>query len=175
MISLLFELFLAFFRIGLFGFGGGYAMLALMEFEIVQSRGWMISSEFLDIIAVAEMTPGPIAINAATFVGYRVAGPGGAALATTGVIFPSLLLVLPAAWLAVRFRNKKEMQHILKGLHPAVISLIVLAAIALGQSAVIDLKSCLIFGAGLLLLLFTRVHPLFLIALGAAAGLLFYL
>lgn len=150
-------------------------MLALMEFEIVQSQGWMISSEFLDIIAVAEMTPGPIAINAATFVGYRVAGLGGAAVATSGVIFPSLLLVLPAAWVAARFRKKKEMRHILEGLHPAVISLIVLAAITLGQSAVIDLKSCLIFVACLLLLLFTKTHPLFLIALGAAAGLLFYL
>ncbi len=150
-------------------------MLALMEYEIVQIRGWMIPSEFIDIIAVAEMTPGPIATNTATFIGYRVAGPGGAALATLGVIFPSLLLVLPAAWLFNRYRENKGMQQIMEGIHPAVISLIVLAAFILGKDVMIDLKSYLIFGAGLVLLLFTRTHPLLLIALGATAGLLLYL
>lgn len=172
---LLLGLFLSFFRIGFFGFGGGYAMLALMEFEIVQSHGWLNPSEFIDIIALAEMTPGPVAINAATFVGYRMAGLGGAVLATIGVIFPSLLLVLPAGWLAVRYREKKELQGVLEGIHPAVISLITLAAFVLGNEAMLDLKSYLIFGAGLLLLMFTKIHPLLLIVLAAAAGLFFYL
>lgn len=172
---LLLGLFLSFFRIGFFGFGGGYAMLALIEFEIVQSRGWLNPSEFIDIIALAEMTPGPVSINAATFVGYRMAGLGGAVLATVGVIFPSLLLVLPAGWLAVRYREKKGVQQVLDGIHPAVISLITLAAFVLINEAIIDLKSYLILGAGLLLLIFTKINPLVFIALSAAAGLLFYL
>jgi hypothetical protein len=79
MIVLLWQLFVAYFKIGLFGFGGGYAMLALLEYEIVQANQWLSLAEFVDIIAVAEMTPGPVAINAATFTGYRVGGFGGAA------------------------------------------------------------------------------------------------
>ena len=108
MSRLLFGLFLSFFRIGLFGFGGGYAMLPLMQLEIIQIQGWLNPSEFVDIIAVAEMTPGAIAINMATFVGYRAAGLAGSIIATIGIISPPLLLVLPAGWLAARYgKNKK--------------------------------------------------------------------
>jgi len=175
MSSILLGLFLSFFRIGLFGFGGGYAMLPLMELEIVRGQGWLNPFEFIDIIAVAEMTPGAIAINTATFVGYRVAGPAGAILATVGVISPPLLLVLPAGWLAARYGENRGFKQVLQGIHPAVLSLIALAAFVLGGEAMIDLKSYLISGVSLTLLLFTKIHPLVLIVLGAATGLLLYL
>lgn len=175
MSAALLGLFLSFFRIGLFGFGGGYAMLPLMELEIVQIQGWLNPFEFIDIIAVAEMTPGTIAINTATFVGYRVAGPAGAILATVGVVFPSLLLVLPAGWLAIRYRENRGLKQVLQGIHPAVLSLIALAAFVLGVEAMIDPQSYLIAGVGLALLFFTRIHPLILIILGATAGMLLYL
>lgn len=175
MFVLLTGLFLSFFRIGLFGFGGGYAMLALIEREIVQIHQWMSAAEFIDIIALAEMTPGPIAINSATFVGYRVAGLGGAFLATLGIISPSLLLIIPATRLFTRFYHLQGLQNALSGIHPAVLALIGLAAFVVGKSALIDFKSTAIAVGCLLLLLFTRVHPLLLIALGAVAGLLIYL
>ena len=174
MVSLLASLFLSFFRIGLFGFGGGYAMLALIEREIIQVHQWLNFGEFVDVIALAEMTPGPIAINAATFVGYQVAGPAGAVTATLGVIFPSLILVIPAAKLVMLFYRHQALQRALLGVHPAVLSLIGLAAYLVGGNAIIDLKSAAIAAGALFLLMFTRVHPLILIAIGAAAGIILY-
>ena len=174
MSSLLFALFISFFRIGLFGFGGGYAILTLVEYEIIQLHGWITTPEFLNIVAVAEMTPGPIAINAATFVGYSVSGLAGAAIATFGLILPQTLLALPVAWLFSRYRENKMVGQILKGIHPATIAIIALAAFVFGQSALVDLTSCLIFGAALALLFLTKINPLLLIALGAITGLLLY-
>ncbi|HHU75468.1 MAG TPA: chromate transporter [Firmicutes bacterium] len=174
MTTILFALFLSFFRIGLFGFGGGYAMLPLMELEIVQSRGWINPFEFIDIIAVAEMTPGAIAINAATFVGYRVAGLAGAILSTIGVITPPLLLVLPVGWLVIRYQKNRRLEQALQGIHPAVLSLIVLAAFVLGGEAMIDLQSYTVAAVSLILLFYTRMHPIILIILGAAAGIILY-
>lgn len=174
MLELLVDLFLSFFKIGFFGFGGGYAMLALIEHEIIQVHGWMSTTEFVDIIAVAEMTPGPVAINSATFVGYRVAGIGGAVLATLGVISPSLLLLIPAAKLFMRYYEHRRVQQVLFGIQPAVIALIALAAFVVGKSAVFDYKSALLTVFCLLLTLFSRIHPLYLIGIGAVAGLLFF-
>lgn len=174
MFSLLISLFLSFFRIGLFGFGGGYAMLALIEREIIQAHQWLNVGEFVDLIALAEMTPGPVAINAATFVGYQVAGPAGAVTATLGVIFPSLILVIPAAKLLTLCYRHQGLQKALLGIHPAVLSLIGLAAFLIGKNAIIDMKSAAVAAGGLLLLMFTRVHPLILLAIGAVAGMLLY-
>jgi chromate transporter len=174
MFSLLVSLFLSFFRIGLFGFGGGYAMLALVEREIIQVHQWLSPGAFVDIIAIAEMTPGPVAINSATFVGYQVAGPAGAVTATLGVIFPSLLLVIPAAKLFTHYYGHPGLQRALLGIHPAVLSLIGLAAFVVGKNAIIDITSAAIAAGALLLLIYTRVHPLILLAIGAAAGMIFY-
>ena len=169
------ELFISFFKIGFFGFGGGYSMLTLLEREIVQMHGWLSVTEFVDIIAIAEMTPGAVAINSATFVGYQIAGVAGAAISTFGVIFPSLLLVIPAAKLVTLFYQNKNLQNALNGIHPAVIALIGLAAYVIGVNSIIDIKSALIGVGALLLLTFTKIHPLLLIAAGAVAGLIFYL
>lgn len=174
MIILLWQLFVAYFKIGLFGFGGGYAMLALVEYEIVRVNSWLSMAEFIDIIAVAEMTPGPVAINAATFTGYRVAGITGAAVATIGVIFPSMIIAVPAARFVSHFYHNQRLQQTLKGLHPAVIALIGTAALVVGKSSINDIPAA-IFAAGCLLaLLFTRLHPLLLIGAGAVFGLIFY-
>ncbi|MGI6327488.1 MAG: chromate transporter [Dethiobacteria bacterium] len=169
------ELFISFFKIGLFGFGGGYSMLALLEREIVQLHGWLSATEFVDIIAVAEMTPGAVAINSATFVGYQIAGLAGAAISTFGVILPSLLLVIPVAKLVTLFYQNESLQNALHGIHPAVLALIGLAAYVVGIHSIIDIKSALIGGGSLMLLIFTRIHPLILIALGAVAGTVLYL
>lgn len=174
MFYLLLDLFLSYFKIGFFGFGGGYAMLALMEHEIIKVHDWMSMTEFVDIIAVAEMTPGPVAINSATFVGFRVAGIAGSVLATLGVISPSLILIIPAAKLFSRYYEQERIQRLLYGIQPAVISLIALAAFVVGESAIIDYKTTALSLIFLLLALFSRIHPLALIGIGAAAGLLFF-
>lgn len=175
MFVLLIELFFSFFKVGIFGFGGGYAMLALLEHEIVRSQGWMNVSELVDVIAVAEMTPGPVAINAATFVGYQVAGLYGAITATVGVVFPSLLIIVPATKIIMQNYSSSRLHDILEGIRPSVIALIGLAAFVIGGSSIVDWKSALLTAGSLPLLFFTRLSPLTLIGLGAIAGILIYM
>ncbi|MGI5876591.1 MAG: chromate transporter [Dethiobacteria bacterium] len=174
MLRLLLKLFYSYLKIGFFSFGGGYAMLALMEHEIIRINHWITTAEFIDLIAVAEMTPGPVAINSATFVGYRIAGFLGATLATTGVVFPSLLLVLPSAKLFTKYYGHPTLERALSDIKPAVIALISLAAFVLGKSAITDLTTSLIAAACLLLLILGRIHPLTIIGLGALAGLILH-
>jgi len=173
-IALLFSLFMSFFRIGLFTIGGGYAMIPLMEAEVITVHGWMNSSEFLDIIAVAEMTPGPVSINAATFIGYTTGGLPGSMFATLGVISPSLILILLFSRLLMRVIQNPSATSFLNGLRSGLIALILLASFTLGQSAVIDLPSALIFAALLIGSVLTKISPLYFIAAGAVLGLILF-
>ncbi len=175
MFWLLVNLYLSYFKIGLFGFGGGYAMITLMEHEIIKVHGWMSLSDFVSIIAVAEMTPGPIAINSATFVGYQVGGILGASIATLGVVSPSLILIIPAARLFIHFYTNQHLQRAMDGIQPAVIALIGFAAYVVGESAFTDWIGFLIALPALLLILLTKIHPLLIIGLGALAGIIIYL
>ncbi|MFO7952307.1 MAG: chromate transporter [Bacillota bacterium] len=172
--SLLLSLFLSFFRIGLFTIGGGYAMIPLMEAEVIKVHGWMSSSEFLDIIAVAEMTPGPVSVNAATFIGYATAGVPGSVLATLGVISPSLILLLALSRILIKAIHNPRASNFINGLRSGLIALILLASFTLGQSAVIDLPSALIFIALFAASVLTRISPLYFIAAGAGLGLILF-
>jgi chromate transporter len=172
--SVLLQLFIAFFKIGAFTFGGGYAMLPLMQTEIITNHHWLTEKEFMDIIAIAEMTPGPVAINSATFIGFRIAGLFGAALATFGVILPSIIIVLIIAQLFTQFKNSPWTKAIITGIKPAVIGLIAIALISLGQTALIDFKSILIALAAFFLLVKFKLHPILVICLSAIGGLLFF-
>ncbi len=118
-----FELFYTFFLIGLFTFGGGYAMIPLIQ-ENVLSKGWATANELTDFIAISEMTPGPFAINIATFVGSKVGGVGGAALATIGVILPSFIIILILAMILTKFMQNKYVKGALNGVKPIILSLI---------------------------------------------------
>ena len=118
------ELFLSFLQIGLFSIGGGYAAIPLIRYQTVILHGWLTESQFLDLATIAEMTPGPIAINGATFVGLQVAGIPGAIVATLGCIFPSLILVSILAWVYRKYRTLPLLQSILSSLRPAVVALI---------------------------------------------------
>lgn len=158
------ELFFTFFRIGLFTFGGGYAMIPLMEKEIA-THGWLTQAEFLDIVAVAEMTPGPISINSATFVGFKFAGVGGAALATFGVIAPSLIIMVIFAHFLARLKQSKY-GIALKGVTVGVVALIATAVYSLFQPAITGWIEGAIALVALGLALFTRISPI-LIILGA--------
>lgn len=128
---ILLRLFLAFFQIGLFSFGGGYAAVPLIQSHIVEQNGWLSLSQFADLITIAEMTPGPIAVNCATFVGQQVAGPLGAVICTTGCVLPSFIIVLILTKLYLKFRNLKAMQGILTGLRPAIVAMIASAGAAI--------------------------------------------
>ncbi|MBR0086518.1 MAG: chromate transporter [Lachnospiraceae bacterium] len=123
------QLFLAFLQIGAFSFGGGYAAIPLIQAQVIDKYGWLTQADFADLVTIAEMTPGPVAVNAATFVGNLTAGIPGAVCATLGVILPSCIFVTVLAFLYVKYRNLKLMQGILKSLRPAVVAMILAAGL----------------------------------------------
>ncbi|MDR1180058.1 MAG: chromate transporter, partial [Spirochaetales bacterium] len=127
MISVL-QLVWSFFKIGLFSYGGGYAMVPMMQSEIV-SHNWIPIREFADIVAISQMTPGPIAVNAATYIGYRVAGIFGSAAATLGVTLPSFILVILVTHFLQKFKESHTVNSILTGIRPATVGLIAAAVI----------------------------------------------
>lgn len=125
------QIFWSFFQIGLFSIGGGYAALPLIEHQVVQIHNWLNLAEFADLITISQMTPGPIALNAATFVGTRVAGLLGSIIATLGCITPSCIIVLTLSYFYFKYRKLETIQNILKGLRPTVVSLIASAGISI--------------------------------------------
>ena len=128
---ILLELFWAFFQIGLFSFGGGMAALPLIQDQVVDVHGWLTLAEFTDLITISQMTPGPIAINASTFVGTQVAGFAGSVVATLGCVTPSCMIISILAFIYARYKNLDLMQAILTGLRPAVVGLIATAGMAI--------------------------------------------
>lgn len=121
------QLFLIFFKIGAFTFGGGYAMIPLIQKEVVENRKWITDEDILDIIAIAESTPGPIAINSATFVGYKVAGFWGGAAATMGVVLPSFVIILIISFILNQFQNLKAVKYAFFGIRAGVLALLIKA------------------------------------------------
>lgn len=170
------QLMYVYLKIGLFGFGGGYAMLSLIQYEVVEHHGWLTSQEFTDVVAISQMTPGPIGINSATYIGYTVTGSvWGAALATFAVCLPSFLLVLLISYFFARFKDNKYVKAAMSGLLPMSVGLIGAAALLLmnGENF-IDYKSVLIFAAAFFLSWKYKIHPILMICLAGAAGLVLY-
>ncbi len=128
---ILLQLFLSFLQIGLFSFGGGYAALPLIQEQVVNAHHWLNMAEFSDLITISQMTPGPIAINTATFVGTKIAGVSGALVATIGCILPSCILVSLLAYLYIKYKNIFVLQKVLKTLRPAIVALIAGAGLAI--------------------------------------------
>ena len=171
------NLFWTFFRIGLFTFGGGYAMLPLIQ-EAVLANNWVASEELINFVAVSESTPGPFAVNIATYIGSHQAGIAGAACAALGVVLPSFIVVLIVARIYDAFRKSKAVRGCMSGLKPATIGLIGSAVVSIGKTVfaangiVIDAAfwvSLCIFGVSLVLAL-KKVHPILIICIAAAAG-----
>ena len=121
------QLFLTFFKIGAFTFGGGYAMIPLIQKEVVEEKKWITDDDILEIIAIAESTPGPIAINSATFVGYRVCGFWGSFFATLGVVLPSFVIILIISFVLSEFQNIKAVQYAFEGIRAGVLALLIKA------------------------------------------------
>ena len=178
------ELFLTFFLIGMFTIGGGYAMLSLIQNEVVTAHAWIDETTFTDIVAISQMTPGPIGINSATYIGYDVLANTGASeflcilgsfTATFAVVLPSFIIVLAICKAYDKFKDHYMFKGIMSGLKPAVLGLIGTAALGLATPEnFIDWKSyaiCIIAFAGLF---FKKIGPFTALGLGAIAGLLLY-
>lgn len=180
------ELLWSFFQIGLFSIGGGYAAMPLIQAQVVDGHGWLTMAQFGDIMTIAEMTPGPIAINSATFVGIRVAGLPGAVVATLGCILPSCAIVMTLAFVYYRFKGLTVIQGVLYGLRPAVVAMIASAGLSLlilslyGSRSLpadlggIDPIAAAIFTVGLVVLRKWKPDPILVMAGAGAAGVLLY-
>jgi chromate transporter len=178
------QLFWVYIKIGLFNFGGGYAMLTLIQSETVDKHGWISMQEFTDIVAVSQMTPGPVGINSATYVGYTAAlnagyPPGvavlGSCLATVAVCLPSFILILLISYHFARFRKSRVAEAAFLGLRPAAVGLIAAAALLLmNRENFIDCQSFFIFASAFLLTWKLKVHPVLTVVLAGLAGLLLY-
>ena len=170
------QLFLSFLQIGMFSFGGGYAAMPLIQGQVVTTHGWLTMSEFTDLITISQITPGPIAVNSATFVGLKIAGIPGAVVATAGCILPSCIIVTILARLYLKYRNLDLLQGVLKSLRPAVVAMIASAGILIlknafwGSAESISLTGpewsmVVIFGICVLLLRKTKLNPVWVMVL----------
>lgn len=180
------QLFWSFLQIGLFSFGGGYAAMPLIQEHVVTTHQWLSMSEFTDLITISQMTPGPIAINSATFVGIKIAGIPGAAVATLGCILPSCIIVTLIAKLYLKYRNMAMLQGILNSLRPAVVAMIASAGISIlitalwGNSASILLSEtnwllAAIFAGCIVLLQKFKMNPIWVMILAGVINTCFSL
>ena len=168
----LITLFITFFKIGAFTFGGGYAMIPLIQRETVEKHKWITEDDILDIIAIAESTPGPIAINSATFVGYKTAGFLGAVMATLGVVLPSFCIILVISYVLREFREIKAVQYAFEGIRAGVLALLIKALVSMYKKAPKGLAAYIVMGASFILTAFLNVNFLFVIVGCAVFGLI---
>ena len=178
------ELFLTFFLIGMFTIGGGYAMLSLIQNQVVTVHGWIDDTTFTDIVAISQMTPGPIGINSATYIGYEVLAKAGASelmsvlgsfTATFAVVLPSFIIVLLLAKVYAHWKDHPIFRGVMSGLRPAVLGLIGTAALSLATPEnFIDWKSFVICIVAFIALYLKKLGPFFVIGIGALVGLVIY-
>ena len=166
------SVFLTFLKIGAFTFGGGYAMIPLIQREAVEKHGWVSDDDILEIVAVAESTPGPIAINAATFVGYRVGGFFGAAAATMGVVLPSFCIILAVSAVLEAFQSLRAVQYAFFGIRAGILALLLKALWNMYKKMPKGWLSYILMGAAFVLTAFLGVPVIAVIVGCAAAGLL---
>lgn len=168
------DLFVSWFKMGLFTFGGGYAMLPMIQKEVIEKHGWATESEVMDYYAIGQCTPGIIAVNAATFIGYKVKGVSGGIVATLGVVSPSLIIIFLISTLITNFSELEVVQHALRGIQVAVCVLMFVAIEKLLKNGVKDLPSAMIFLVALVLSLFTNLSTVILVIMAAVAGYVLY-
>lgn len=170
------QLFYTFFIIGMFTFGGGYAMLSLIQNEVVVNHQWITAQEFTDMVAISQMTPGPIGINSATYVGYAVSGNFlGSLIATIAVSLPSFIIILTICKLYMKFKESNFFASLMKFLRPVVIGMIAAAAaILITPDNFIDWKSWALFAGAFIGSQWLKINPILLIVIAGAIGLIIY-
>ena len=168
----LIDLFFTFCRIGGLTFGGGYAMLPIIQKEIVEEKKWATEEEVLDYYAVGQCSPGIIAVNTATFIGYKVHGIIGAIVATLGVVFPSLIIITIIAALLKNFANYSIVQHAFSGIRVVVIALIVSAILKLAKTSIKNSTTLIIAIIAFILVAFVNLSPIYIVIAAACIGLI---
>jgi chromate transporter len=170
------QLFWTYCKIGLFGFGGGYAMLSLIQNEVVVKHAWLSAGDFTDIVAISQMTPGPIGINSATYIGYTVTGNVfGSIVATFAVCLPSFIIVLLIAKAYQKFNSNRWVGYAFLGLRPVIVGLIASAALLLmNKENFTDYTIIIIFSNAFILTKFAKIHPILMIILAGISGLFLY-
>lgn len=178
------ELFYSFFKIGILGFGGGYAILPLIKTIIIDNNGWLTQSEFIDLITISQITPGPILINSSTFIGSKIAGIPGAICATIASVTPSLIIIILLSMLYFKYKNLSVVQTMLKILKPAVVGLIAAASVSIILSALfvdsqfninhLDFIGLILAIASFISIRYKKMNPIHVIALSGIIGMIVY-
>lgn len=172
--TLILKLFLTFLKIGAFSFGGGYAVLSLIQEEVIEGNHWISPEDFIDIVAISEMTPGPIAVNSSTFVGYKMGAFWGSALATLGVVLVPIIITLIVSVYYNKFKHMKQVNWVIRGIRPAVLGLIAAALVKIGSVSIVDIK-----GAVIALLVFAgvykfKINPIIALVASGFLGVILY-
>lgn len=165
-----FNLFISFFKIGSFTIGGGYAMIPLVQTEIVEKHRWMSKEDFLDILAISQTIPGVFAVNIAIFIGYKLKGLGGSVTACLGTVLPSFLIILGIAIFFQQFQDNPVVIRIFKGIRPAVVALIAVPTFQMARSVGINKKTVIIPIISALLIWLLGISPIYIIILAGAGG-----
>ena len=166
------DLFLTFARMGAVTFGGGYAMLPMLQREVVEKHGWATEDELMDYYAIGQCTPGVIAVNTATFIGYKINGLSGAVMATAGIIFPSLVIISIIAAFIQQFAHLTIVQNAFSGIRIAVCALVLQAVLKLARKGVVDIPTGVILVATFIAVAFLGISPVIMVVIAAAAGIL---
>ena len=166
----IFLLFVKFFKIGLFTFGGGYAMISLIHAEVVNNMKWLDDDEMINLIVIAESTPGVLAVNTATFVGYKIAGGSGAALATIGVSLPSLIIISVISLFFDEFKNLKYVEYAFNGIRAGVVLLIFNAVLKLNKKNKKDLFYFIVLGLTIIASLFFKLNVIYILIAAMILG-----
>lgn len=169
---MLWEMFLTFFKIGAFTFGGGFAMIPIIQEEIVTKRGWIGEEDFLDTISIAQSSPGPIAVNTSIFVGYRIKGLKGALVCTFGAILPSFVIILLFAMSFSKFRDNLILEKIFAGIRPAVVALIFSAVYSISYKSHFHFKGLIVAFIVTIIIVFLNINPIYLILIGAISSII---
>lgn len=169
---LLLDIFLTFLKIGPLTFGGGYAMIPMIEREVVTKKKWLRTEDVADVFAISESVPGAIGINSATFIGYRIAGISGAMTAMLGVLIPTFTIVILLSAFFVFVRSNSHIEAAFDGIRPAIVALIAFAAYKIGQMAIFDKTTLITTIVTAFILLVTTIHPALVIIAGAVLGII---
>lgn len=174
-IKSIWELFLIFFKIGAFTFGGGYAMIPLIRNEVVDKKKWLEDDEFMDMLALAQSMPGPISLNTAIFVGRKRMGFRGSLITGAGIILPSFIVILIIAMVFTQFKDNPVVERVFKGIRPAVVALIAAPLLGLGKSAGVKLSNLWIPVTVALMVWLLKVSPVYIILAAIILGLLHFM
>ena len=167
------QMFFTFVRIGSFTFGGGYAMIPLIQEEVVKKRKWIDEHEFIDMLAMAQSAPGVMAINTAIFIGYKMRGFKGSVVTALGTALPSFIIILLVAMVFTSFRENPTVERIFKGIRPAVVALIAAPLYKMGKSAGVNRKTIIIPVASILLIWLANISPIWVVLAAISGGIPF--